>query len=130
MRPASAAASSRGGRLCCGAVRSATFVAKSPCVGSFGRSSSTSVPATSETRAARRSTALGGNREEAFEATELFLGPGGDENVADLEPSLGGRGRVEGAIPLPECNDERTGLLADVEVTDRLAALPAGIGHL
>src|SRR5207248_757398 len=88
IRVARSSARSRGGRPSCFAERSAAFVAKSPCDGSFGRSSSTCSPTASEIRAASRSTASDNGFprfEQPLELTDLLGRTDADQHVACFE---------------------------------------------
>ena len=107
-------ASSRGGRPTVLAERSATFVAKSPWDGSFGRSSSICSPSASPMRAARRSTALGNDfpwLEHPLELPDLLRRADADDHVAHLEQRVLGRADVEPAAVLADRDDVRAGLL-------------------
>src|SRR6266540_858003 len=78
-------------------------------------------------RASLRNELLAGNGfpwgEQVLEQPKLLVGAGRDQHVAGLELRLRRRGRVERPVLLPEGDDERAGLLADVDVADRLAGL-------
>ena len=87
-RPARAA-----GACAAPASRSATLVAYSPCAESEGRSSSTSVPASSPSDCFSRSSALGGDtcsgwREQVFEGADVVARPDADDHVTRVEDGL------------------------------------------
>ncbi len=129
---ASSSASSRGWRFFSGASRRATFVAKSPCSGFEGRSRATGAPTTSPSRSASSSSALAGNGlargEELFESPQLVGAAGRDQHVAYFQRIIRRGSRVEAAVLLAERDDDRSGLVSDPQVPNRLAALAGSIG--
>ena len=111
----SSSASSRGGRLRCPASRSATLVAYSPCVASEGRSSSTSVPASSLSAASTRSSALGGDTrpgrgEHVLERADVVARPDADHHVARIEDRVRRGARVVRASLLGHGDDGGAGV--------------------
>src|SRR4051794_23016303 len=114
----------------------ATFVAKSPCAGSRGRSSSTSAPTASPTRAASRSTALDTavlGLEQLFEPPDLVRRADADDHVGLLEHRLLRRAHLELSPALSNRDDAGARLREDAELADRAprgAALPSDLDLL